>query len=227
MPFAIGPKIHNIIPKDLKTLIEDFFSVTDWKGLYLTGGTCLAEYYFGHRLSEDADLFTHDENLFQEAQKALKDPKTFPRGTISQLRTTSYIVQFHYHSHETGTSTKVEVVLDTPQHITPPLLVGHVWIDSLEDILSNKITCLVSRNAVKDYLDLYHLIPASHLTAKELVVLGQIKDGGVDPLILGRQIECIFQAPQPPPDLLIRTDWEDLKLFFKKFQKECFELIRP
>ena len=119
------------------------------------------------------------------------------------------------------------MVLDVPQRISPPLCLARVWIDSLEDILSNKIGCLVSRNAVKDYLDLYHLIPASHLTTKELIALGQVKDGGVDPMVLGWQIEFILHVPPPPPELLIKTNWEDLQLFFKKFQKECLELIRP
>ncbi|HCU25598.1 MAG TPA: hypothetical protein DF383_11335, partial [Deltaproteobacteria bacterium] len=39
LPFNIGPKIHNVIPADLKQLIEEFFSLRNWKGLYLTGGT--------------------------------------------------------------------------------------------------------------------------------------------------------------------------------------------
>ena len=66
MPFAIGPKIHNVIPAPLKQLVEEFFSGADWRGLYLSGGTCLAEYYFGHRISVDMDLFTADAALFAQ-----------------------------------------------------------------------------------------------------------------------------------------------------------------
>lgn len=227
MPFAIGPKTHNVIPKELKQLVEDFFSLMDWEGLYLTGGTCLAEYYFGHRLSEDVDLFTQDKKLFDDCLNVLKGAAPLPHGYVSEIRTTPYIHQHWYQPHGTNLKIKIDVVLDAPRRIAPPIKFGSLWIDNLEDILSNKIGCVISRSAVKDYLDLYHLIPASHLTTKELIVLGQVKDGGVDPVIMGRLMEFILRSPTPPPEFLIKTDWQDLQLFFRKLQKECFELIRP
>ena len=36
------------------------------KRFYLTGGTALAEFYLKHRLSEDIDLFTEDEEVDQK-----------------------------------------------------------------------------------------------------------------------------------------------------------------
>lgn len=226
MPFTIGPKIHNIVSRELKRLIEDFFALQDWEGIYLTGGTCLAEYYFGHRLSEDLDLFTQDRHCFREAQDYLKDPKLFSQGVIKVVRTTHSIAQFLYSPH-TGAPIKVDLVMDIPQRIHPSLSVGPVWVDDLDDILSNKIGCLISRNEVKDYLDLYQLIPASHLTMGELIQLGQIKEAGLDPLILANQIEFILQMLPPQRELLGKADWVDLQFFFKKIQKECLEIIRP
>ena len=227
MPFTIGPKIHNVIPKDLKLLVESFFSLKDWKKLYLTGGTCLAEYYFGHRLSEDMDLFTQDKELFKEAKDFLADPEIFKHGTVSKILETPYFSKYNYHSKKSGATIKIDLVLDMPQRISSPLLLPPVWVDDLEDILSNKMGCLVSRNEVKDYLDLFYLIPASHLTTKELINLGLIKEGGLDPLILNYQINFILQSKPPPETLLGKTNWLELQLFFKKIQKECLELIRP
>lgn len=37
------------------------------KRFYLTGGTALAEFYLKHRLSEDLDLFTQDQEVPQRA----------------------------------------------------------------------------------------------------------------------------------------------------------------
>lgn len=227
MPFTIGPKIHNVIPKGLKTLIEDFFAIANWEGLYLTGGTCLAEYYFGHRISVDVDLFTKEEHLFQDAKRVFADPRAFPHGTIVEIRTTPYISQYNYQPRDSSEPIKVDVVLDEPPRIASPIQVERVWVDSLEDILANKMGCLVSRNEVKDYLDLFYLIPTSHLTMKEIIDLGLIKEGGLDPLILANQMEFIFHAPQPPVEFLGKTNWQELLLFFKKVQKECLELIRP
>ena len=227
MPFTIGPKPHNIIPRELKVLIEHFFSLEKWEGLYLTGGTCLAEYYFGHRLSEDIDLFTQDKTLFKEAQRVFKDAERFPDGTLSEIRTTSYICQYNYLPNLQSNPIKIDLILDTTHRIGQPLLLHHVWVDNLDDVLSNKIGCLISRNEVKDYLDLFYLIPASHLTTKEIIDLGLVKEGGLDPLILANQMEFIQKAKEPPLNFLGQTNWNELQLFFKKIQKECLDLIRP
>jgi len=40
------------------------------KRFYLTGGTALAEFYLKHRLSEDIDLFTEEEEVDQKLIEA-------------------------------------------------------------------------------------------------------------------------------------------------------------
>lgn len=227
MPFTIGPKPHNVIPKEIKTLIQDFFRLRDWKGLYLTGGTCLAEYYFGHRLSVDIDLFTHDKTLFEEARPYFKDPSSFSHGALTEIRTTPYICQYQYQPHSNYPSIKVDLVLDMVPRIGDALLIEDVWVNNLEDILSSKLGCLISRNETKDYLDLFYLMPASHLTIQELIEIGLVKEGGLDPLIIAQQISFILKSQPPPKDFLGKTDWKELQLFFHKFQKECLDLIRP
>lgn len=227
MPFNIGPKIHNVIPKELKTLIKDFFYLKGWKGLYLTGGTCLAEYYFGHRLSVDMDLFTQEKELFEEAKAYFSDPSQFKQGTLVEKRITPYLCQYLYVSPKEKEPIKIDLVHDTVEHLSPPLQIGSVWIDSLPDLLANKIGCLISRSEVKDFLDLFYLIPASQLKMNEIVDLALKKEGGLDPLIMANQIEFIFRQKQPHTQVLGKTDWKELQLFFKKIQKECLDLIRP
>lgn len=227
MPFTIGPKIHNVIPSPLKNLIHDFFSLTDWKGLYLSGGTCLAEYYFGHRISIDMDIFTPERTLFEQAKRYFQDPRSFPRGAVTEIRVTPHLAQYLYKAKGTTEPVKVDLMLDIAVRLANPLKVGPVTIDSLDDLLANKIGCLVQRSEVKDYLDLYYLIPASHLMAKEIIAIGQKKEGGLDPLILANQMGFLFAKPAPEKSILGKTDWADCQQFFKKFQKECLELIRP
>jgi predicted nucleotidyltransferase component of viral defense system len=69
MPLPISVKRHHIIDKGLEAAIDHFFSSYSWEGIYLTGGTCLAEFYFGHRLSVDIDLFTQDPDVFAAARR--------------------------------------------------------------------------------------------------------------------------------------------------------------
>jgi hypothetical protein len=231
MPFVIGPKTHNIISPSLKVLIEEFFGIMDWKGVFLSGGTCLAEYYFGHRISFDMDLFAIDQGIFNQARLALSDPKSFSTGAISTVRTTPHLDQFLFQPKTGSDPIKIDLMLETSPRLSTPLKVETVWIDSLEDLLSNKLGCIVQRSDIKDYIDLYYLIPASHLTMKELIEVGQKKEGGLDPLIMAQQIEYLLKNPSLEtgirPILIKPIDWADLLLFFKKIQKECLELIRP
>lgn len=227
MPFTIGPKHHNVIPADLQDLIDLFFSLKSWKMFFLTGGTCLAEYYFGHRLSEDVDLFTTSPEELEEARKLLTDPRFPHHAQLREIRATSYLVQFLYRKTPETAPIKMDIVLDTAPRISPPVPLNSVQIDSLDDILSNKMGCIISRNAVKDYLDLYQLIPASHLTTRELIDIGLVKEGGLDPIVITNQIEFIFHIEPPASAILGKANWHDLQLFFRKFQKECFDLIRP
>jgi hypothetical protein len=46
-----------------REFLAAFASLPDHVHFYLAGGTALAEYYFGHRLSVDLDLFTAEESL--------------------------------------------------------------------------------------------------------------------------------------------------------------------
>lgn len=231
MPFTIGPSIHNVVPRPLRDLIEAFFALADWSGLCLTGGTCLAEYYFGHRISIDMDLFTHDLRLYREAVRCLQDPASFKKGKMRMQRQTPHLAQFLYEcaasADAVADAIKVDVMLDVPRRIAKPEKVGDVWVDSLDDLLANKLGCLLQRSEVKDFLDLFYLIPASHLSMRELVELGQKKDAGLDPLIMAQQIEFIFSAPRPEAVIQGRTDWTELILFFKKMQKDCWDILRP
>ena len=46
-----------------RDFVDLFASLPDQEQFYLTGGTALAEFYLGHRLSFDLDFFTAEEPL--------------------------------------------------------------------------------------------------------------------------------------------------------------------
>jgi len=176
------------------------------------------------------DLFTPDRNLFEEARMVLKDPSCFAAGTIAEIRGTPHLAQFLFtpggpQKHDLPI--KIDLMLDIPVRFAPPLQVASVWIDSLEDLLANKLGCLIQREDVKDYLDIYYLIPAAKLSIKEIMETGRRKDAGLDPLIVAHQINFILDKGVPEKALLGKTDWSDLQRFFRDFQSECLELIRP
>ena len=75
-----------------KAFLRFFASLPDQERFYLTGGTALAEYYLGHRLSYDLDLFTSEADLIvpfsyrvEQAVRAA-DMRINYRAPLCQLR---------------------------------------------------------------------------------------------------------------------------------------------
>lgn len=226
MPSTFGPRKHGVIPASVVAAIERFFAIRDWEGLWLTGGTCLSEYYFGHRLSVDIDLFTAEEDLFQAARASLQQPKVLGElGDIETVRVTPYFCQFLLR-RPTGETLKIDLGKDLPIKLAEKVRCGHVWLDSLLDLASNKVGCLVHREDVKDYVDLYYLLPHLGLDAEAALRLGLEKEAGLDPLIVAAQLQLI--QTQPKPDFLVADiAWDDVKEYFRKFRAEVLRLIQP
>lgn len=59
------PTPHNLLTPLQRAFIQVFSQLPDQQHFYLTGGTALAEYYLGHRLSYDLDFFTVNDGLVQ------------------------------------------------------------------------------------------------------------------------------------------------------------------
>ena len=58
-------KCGGILTPLQKQFLEMFATLPDQNQFYLAGGTAQSEYYFGHRLSYDLDLFTGTDGIVQ------------------------------------------------------------------------------------------------------------------------------------------------------------------
>ncbi|MCD6318273.1 nucleotidyl transferase AbiEii/AbiGii toxin family protein [Candidatus Aerophobetes bacterium] len=56
-------KGKRIITNNQRRILTFFPSLSDSQFFYLTGGTALSEFYIGHRLSYDLDLFTGEKEF--------------------------------------------------------------------------------------------------------------------------------------------------------------------
>jgi hypothetical protein len=124
------------------------------ENLILTGGTALARLYFGHRFSDDIDLFTSQPQagrLGRDFANALVhagfdvEPvhvaPDFFRGMIS----------------DGVTRVQLDVAPDSPRVTVPGRSALKVFAHSLRDIAANKISAYENRAEVKDAVDLYYL----------------------------------------------------------------------
>jgi len=117
---------------------------------YLTGGTALSRFYKAKRYSDDLDFFTNNssrfnfavKNILVELSKKFKiqkelDSRDFIRIVVDDLL-------------------QVDFVNDrVPRYKEPKALENGFIIDTVENILSNKLTAVIGRDNPKDIFDIY------------------------------------------------------------------------
>ena len=155
---------------------------------FLTGGTALSRYYTHHRYSDDLDFFViqdpgyadHVNLILQrlmEAEKAgilLLDHSTVNRGKAY----TQFFVKEVQHSE---IELKMEFINDVAAHYGQIAYVPVLGrIDSLRNILSNKLTALF-RSEPKDVVDIHAIAIQNQFNWRELVTEAKRKEVGANP----------------------------------------------
>ena len=123
------------------------------KNFFLTGGTALSVFYFHHRSSEDIDFFTSN---FRELNTVDATLRRIFKNDIALIQSSpefySYLLK----------EVKVDFVFDTLSTIEKRPLVNleagnKIFIDTLANISSNKLSAIVSRFEAKDIVDFYFI----------------------------------------------------------------------
>lgn len=90
-----GPGLHShILTAPQATFLHRFLAVSMGPLFFLTGGTALAGFYFGHRLSDDLDLVTLDDQALQEADAMVPRIAEALDCQITRTRRAEYYRQF-------------------------------------------------------------------------------------------------------------------------------------
>ncbi len=117
---------------------------------YLTGGTCLSRFYVEKRYSDDLDFFTNQSPRYSFAIKNIKkalqekfqlvvevESKDFTRFKIDDLLQLDFVNDISFRYKE------------------PRVSEENYLLDTVENILSNKITAVIGRDNPKDIFDIY------------------------------------------------------------------------
>jgi hypothetical protein len=186
---------------------------------YLTGGTALSRGWFGHRFTEDLDLFVNGDPCFDSHVDALfallkgAEAEAAFRVDQERIRRSPWHLQLFVvgGSAEDPTDLKIDLVNDTAPHIggfeTDPVL-GK--LDNWRNILSNKIAA-VFRFEPKDLADIWVIARGRFFSWTEVVREAQQKEGGVDPVVLreilrsvpGRELARVQWASTPDMDRVL------------------------
>lgn len=144
------------------------------KQFYWTGGTLLSVFYCHHRQSKDLDFFSDSPFSYEQIigfihqlKRKLKLPKIEQKKIFDRF-------EFFLHN-------KDKLRLEFVFYHHPKLKTRKKWqgifIDSLDDIATNKTMAFFERNDPKDLCDLYFLFTKKKYTVKRLLKLVEKKFG--------------------------------------------------
>ncbi|MDD3463554.1 MAG: nucleotidyl transferase AbiEii/AbiGii toxin family protein [Sulfurospirillaceae bacterium] len=144
MDSIIYDKLYALQDKVLKIVFE-----TE-KEFYLTGGTCVSRFYYEKRYSDDLDFFTNRSVRYGFAVKNIKVAlqKHFKlKAEVESKDFMRFLVE---------DALQINFVNDmSPRYKELLVLENGYIVDTLENILSNKLTAIIGRNNPKDIFDIY------------------------------------------------------------------------
>jgi predicted nucleotidyltransferase component of viral defense system len=206
-------------------ILRAFFSLEKSKAFVLTGGAALAEFYFQHRLSNDLDLFTLDEQAFTEVGSQTGKLAQVVGADEKPIRSLATLNQVTYARGEE--EVKVDFVRDSGPTFGQPLEKDQLRIDALENIGANKVLALFGRAAFRDYIDLYFILHEGGLTFHHLLALAKQKDLGLQEFYLANWIRQQTPRLQSPPKMLKTIDLEEVKSYFLKLADDLMAGLNP
>ena len=154
--------------------LREFFSHEN--RFYLTGGAALAGFYFGHRKTEDLDLFTL-ENQIEDGFAIVTEVLKILDATLESIQTSPDFRRFLVKRGNEA------VVVDLVREYVFQLEnekreINGVRIDSPEEIMANKLCTLLSRSEIRDLVDVHELEKAG-FDLEAALLTAQKKDAGM------------------------------------------------
>jgi hypothetical protein len=191
---------------------------------FLTGGSALGLFYLDHRRSYDLDLFTTETVEGKEVQNLILRVSEKIAAQCTGVRSAP---DFHRFKLTRGEDREIiDVVVDRgPQVDSLKVCVDGIRVDSLREILANKLTTLVSRSELKDLVDLYFL-EKSGCDLLAAIPDAMAKDGGWEPAVVAMLLDEI-SLEVPPAWLICPVSAAELDSFVRRLRLGLAERSLP
>jgi len=162
---------------------------------FLTGGSALGLFDLDHRRSYDLDLFTCEQVEGKEVQGLVQHTASRIGAECAALRTAP---DFHRFRLTRGEEREViDVVVDrSPQLDAVKREIAGIRVDTVREMIANKLTTLLSRTELKDVVDLYFLEQAGH-DLLAAIPDARTKDGGWDPAVVSMLLSDLRVTETP------------------------------
>ena len=191
---------------------------------FLTGGSALGIFYLEHRCSYDLDLFTTDRFDWVEVDGWIRWCASEIRATITILKDAPTFRR--YQMRRADESEILDFVLDAGLQVDPEKnTFDRIRVDTLHEIVVNKVTTLIGRCEVKDLVDLYFL-EAEGFKVENYMEEAALKDGGLDPAMVAILLGAV-KINEMPDYLLKPLSVDALRDYIDKLRLRMAALAYP
>jgi predicted nucleotidyltransferase component of viral defense system len=212
------PSRHNILTSlQEQVLAAVFDSEAARENFALVGGTALAEFYFGHRLSRDLDVFSETtEDIGFLADDLPEIIETRVDDVTVEVQRRSPAFRRFLVRDPAGDSVRVDLAPIDPPLFDPIARIGGLNVLGLTDLAVGKLMAAHDRVEIRDAIDLWALERAGVdlVATRELALL---KDPGLAqaPLLLIDSLERISRLSRkaPWPRMLVALNPDELEEF--------------
>lgn len=223
-----SPRARGLLTPIQQAFLRLFATLSDQEQFYLTGGTALAEYYLGHRLSYDLDFFTGMDELVQPVSFQLEKLAKKQSIDIQVVRRFSTYVEFMV-SYQ-GERLKVDLALDSPFRFQPTLTCEPGFqVNNFTDLCVDKLLAYYGRAEPRDAVDLYFILQQKS-TDELFEQVGQ-KDPGFDAywfaVALNRCLDFPDEPERWPVNMLVDWHPKEIKSVFKAWSIRLMEGLKP
>lgn len=184
------------------SILEQLLKIPALSGFYLVGGTALSLTY-GHRLSEDLDLFSSAKF---EKEKVIQDlKKKFKTKFIVEEKPPRFGI-FCYIDN-----VKVDIVRHSHPQIRTAVTMDGIRMFSKEDIIAMKVQAILGRGKKKVFWDIAELL--DHYTVADFIKFHKEKYSTQNLLISVPQAMLYFADAEESEDpiSLKNQTWEKVK----------------
>ncbi len=219
-------KGKDVISSIQKQIIKIFSQLPDHEQFYLTGGTALAEFYLGHRLSYDLDFFTKEEGLILPFSYEME--KEYSQNGFQVLINRRFATFAEFNFAKDEEKVRVDIALDSPFRFDQPVSSEYgILINNYKDLIIDKVLTYYGRFEPRDAIDLYFILQRENLD--DLLRLSGEKDKGFDlywfAVALKKADEFPDELERWPVNMLLPFEVERLKKLFKEITNQVLNRI--
>jgi len=191
---------ENTVAAGTLGLLKSLMKVEALKPFALVGGTNLS-LRFGHRISEDLDIFANEAYESEDIARPLLD--MFPGEiTIVEQRTHTLLVYIR--------TIKVDIVLHRYPYLQPIETVEGIRLASVPDIIAMKLNAITRRSTKKDFFDIAELL--DHYSLQEMLQFFTEKYAATDIGFVVRSLTYFEGAEHSKDAILLKNiTWNQVK----------------